>query len=225
MKENFGSSTSTNSHQPILTSTNLQIQSLQQQVSDLQTPNASLNAQVQALTSLIKSQQSDIQTLVDSHKHLQMQNSVALGVIMGNLNISLLSLPEQIRPKLPTPLFMPVTKTKREIEARIQQSRDAKAKSKQPIQVSQSTSAQIDVGKERLQKAAEGPNQDQEFRELLAVLRMTQNIVITVHRRLAEAHRRRREKSAIEKSPDKDINPYRLASRGPKRIRNQLPTS
>ncbi|KAL8099771.1 hypothetical protein AgCh_032141 [Apium graveolens] len=30
---------------------------------------------------------------------------------------------------------------------------------------------------------------------------------------------------AIEKSPDKDINPYRLASRGPKRIRNQLPTS
>ena len=51
--------------------------------------------------------------------HLQMQNSVALGAIMGKLNIPLPSLLEEIRPELPTPLLMPVTKTKGEIEARI----------------------------------------------------------------------------------------------------------
>ena len=86
---------------------------------------------------------------MDSHKHLQMQNSVALGAIKGKLNIPLPSLPEQIRPELPTPLLMHVTKTKGEIEARIQQSRDAKEKSKEPIQVGQSSSAQIDVWQER----------------------------------------------------------------------------
>ena len=45
---------------------------------------------------------------------------------MGNLNIPLPSLPEDVRPELPTPRLMPVTKIKGEIEARIQQSRDAK---------------------------------------------------------------------------------------------------
>ena len=80
----FGFSTSTRSYQPGSTSTNLQIQSLQNQVSELQTSNASLTAQVQDLTSLVESQQSDIQTLVDSHKHLEMQNFVALGAITGS---------------------------------------------------------------------------------------------------------------------------------------------
>ncbi|KAL8090921.1 hypothetical protein AgCh_040114 [Apium graveolens] len=36
---------------------------------------------------------------------------------------------------------------------------------------------------------------------------------------------RHKEKSAIKKSPNKDINPSRLASKGPKRIRNQFPTT
>ena len=52
---------------------------------------------------------------MDSHKHLQMQNSVALGAIMGKLNIPLPA------PEIPTPPIMPimpVTKTKGEIEAR-----------------------------------------------------------------------------------------------------------
>ncbi|KAL8148699.1 hypothetical protein AgCh_005891 [Apium graveolens] len=89
---------------------------------------------------------------------------------MGKLNISLFALPEQIRPELPTPLLMPVTKTKGEIEARIQQPRDAKSKSKESVQVGQSSSAQVDVGKERLLRAAKVPNQDQEFNDLLAAL-------------------------------------------------------
>ncbi|KAL8146022.1 hypothetical protein AgCh_003961 [Apium graveolens] len=33
-----------------------------------------------------------------------------------------------------------------------------------------------------------------------------------------------RDKTDVEKSPDKNINPWRLASMGPKRIRNQFPT-
>ncbi|KAL8134855.1 hypothetical protein AgCh_009746 [Apium graveolens] len=70
----FGSSTSTNSYQPGPTFPNLQIQSLENQVSELQTSNASLTTQVQALNSLVKSQLTDIKTLVDSHKQLQMQN-------------------------------------------------------------------------------------------------------------------------------------------------------
>ncbi|KAL8135490.1 hypothetical protein AgCh_010218 [Apium graveolens] len=177
----FGSSTSTSS-----TSTNIQIQYIQQQVSDLQTSNVSLNAQVQALTSLVKSQQSNIQILMDSHKHLQMQNYVALGAIMGKLNIPLPSLPEQTRPEIPTPLLMLVTKTKGEIEARIQQSRDGKAKYKELIQVGQSSS-QVDVGKERFLKAAEGPNQDQEFNDLLAALRLSlQNNYVTCKKALAK---------------------------------------
>ena len=88
------------------------IQALKDQVASLETSNASLSTQVQALTSLVKSQQTDIKTLVDSHKHIQMQNSVALGSIMGKLNIPLPSLPEQIRPKISTPFLMPVNKTK-----------------------------------------------------------------------------------------------------------------
>ena len=71
-----------------------------------------------ALTTLVKSQQTDIQALVDSHKHLQMENSVALGAIMGKLNIPLPALPEAIRPEIPSPLIMPVNKPKGEIEAR-----------------------------------------------------------------------------------------------------------
>ncbi|KAL8112856.1 hypothetical protein AgCh_020238 [Apium graveolens] len=64
---------------------------------------------------------------------------------------------------------MPVSKTKGEIEARIQQSKDA------------------DVGKDRLIKAAEGPNQGQEFSELLVVLMMSlQNNYITYKRALAK---------------------------------------
>ena len=60
------------------------IQDLKTQVASLETSNASSNAQVQALTSLVKSQQTDIQTLVDSHKHLQMQNYIALEAIRGS---------------------------------------------------------------------------------------------------------------------------------------------
>ena len=52
-----------------------------------------------------------------------MQNSVALGAIMGKLNIRFPALPEAVRPEIPTPLLMPVTKTKGEIEARLAQSR------------------------------------------------------------------------------------------------------
>ncbi|KAL8109064.1 hypothetical protein AgCh_025237 [Apium graveolens] len=48
-------------------------------------------------------------------------------------------------------------------------------------------------------------------------------IYLNLHSDIVDAMRLR-EKSAIEKSPDKDINPYRLASRPPKRIRNQFPT-
>ncbi|KAL8120267.1 hypothetical protein AgCh_017429 [Apium graveolens] len=93
IEENFG--TSSSSYQPGSTSTNLQIQSLQGQITTLQDSNSSLTAQVQALTPLVKSQQTDIQILVDSQKHLQIQNSIALGAIMGKLNIPLPSLPEQ----------------------------------------------------------------------------------------------------------------------------------
>ncbi|KAL8097082.1 hypothetical protein AgCh_030254 [Apium graveolens] len=106
METTFGSSTSTSTSLPVSTSTNLQIQALQ-----------------------------DIKALVDSHKHLQMQNSVALGAIMGG------------------------------IEVRIQKSQDA-GKSNAKAQLSK------DVGQDRLQKAAEGPCQDQEFNELLSVLRL-----------------------------------------------------
>ncbi|KAL8145560.1 hypothetical protein AgCh_003645 [Apium graveolens] len=149
------------------------IQALQDQVASLVTSNASLSAQVQALTYLAKSQQTDIQTLVDSHKHLQIQNSVALGAIMGKLNIALPALPEQIRPEIPTPMYMPVSKTKGEIEARIAQSRDARAQSEKPVQIGQSSNTQVDVGKERLLRAAEGPSQDQKFKDLLAALRVS----------------------------------------------------
>ncbi|KAL8131777.1 hypothetical protein AgCh_007632 [Apium graveolens] len=68
------------------------------------------------------SQQIDIQTLVDSHKHLQIQNAVALGAIMGKLNITLPTLSEVVRPEIPTPLLTvvrPANKTKGEIEARL----------------------------------------------------------------------------------------------------------
>ncbi|KAL8126476.1 hypothetical protein AgCh_013675 [Apium graveolens] len=92
---------------------------------------------------------------------------------MEKLNISLHALPEQIRPEILTPLLMPVPKTKGEIEARIAKSRDAKTQSKEHVRVGQSSCAQVDVGKERLLRAAEGPNQDQEFNDLLAKLRVS----------------------------------------------------
>ncbi|KAL8100038.1 hypothetical protein AgCh_032337 [Apium graveolens] len=117
-----------------------------------------------------------------------MQNYVALGAVMGKLNIPLPPLPEDIRPELPTPLLILVTKTKGEIEARIQQFGCVKANSKEPIQVGQrSSSAQVDVGKERFLKAAEGPNQDQEISKLLTVLRMSlQNNYMTYKKALAK---------------------------------------
>ncbi|KAL8108260.1 hypothetical protein AgCh_024638 [Apium graveolens] len=130
VQDTFGVSNSSTSQ----SSSTLQVQELQHQVSSLKSSNDSLSAQVQALISLVQSQRTDIKTLVDSHKHLQMQNDVVLGAIMGKLNIPLPSLPKEIRPELPTPLLIPVTKTKGEIEAMIQQSRDAKSKSKEPIQ-------------------------------------------------------------------------------------------
>ncbi|KAL8113922.1 hypothetical protein AgCh_020999 [Apium graveolens] len=49
---------------------------------------------------------------------IRKMNSVALRAIMGKLNIPLPYLPEQVRPEIPTPLLMPVNKTKGEIEAR-----------------------------------------------------------------------------------------------------------
>lgn len=66
--EQFGSSSSST----VSTSSNKEIQAPQQQVTHLQTSNDQLTAQVRALTTLVESQQTDIKTLVDSHKHLQM---------------------------------------------------------------------------------------------------------------------------------------------------------
>ncbi|KAL8126211.1 hypothetical protein AgCh_013485 [Apium graveolens] len=54
-----------------------------------------------------------------------MQNSIALGAIMGKLNIPIPSLPEHVRPEIPTPFLMPANKTKGEIKARLAQSRRA----------------------------------------------------------------------------------------------------
>ncbi|KAL8125992.1 hypothetical protein AgCh_013329 [Apium graveolens] len=51
---------------------------------------------------------------------------------MGKLNIPLLALPEAVRPDIPTPLLMPVTKTKREIDARLAQSKP-KSQDKIPV--------------------------------------------------------------------------------------------
>ncbi|KAL8105187.1 hypothetical protein AgCh_029109 [Apium graveolens] len=86
------------------------------------------------------------------------------GAIMGKLNIPLSTLPQSVRPELPTPLPMPVSKTKGEIEVRIQQSKDV----------------------DRLLKAAEGCCQDQEFNELLPVLRVSlHNKYITYKKALA----------------------------------------
>ncbi|KAL8092109.1 hypothetical protein AgCh_034411 [Apium graveolens] len=170
----FGSSTAistSSSHQPASTSTHLQIQSLQGQVTALQNSNSSLTAQVQALTSLVKSQQIDIQTLVDSHKHLQMQNSVVLGAIMGKLNIPLPSLPEQVRPEIPTPLLIPVNKTKGEIEVRLTRSRS----SQQQVQGAEKKSKEVDLDMERLIRAAEGPSLSREFDELLTALKASLN--------------------------------------------------
>ncbi|KAL8121442.1 hypothetical protein AgCh_018245 [Apium graveolens] len=142
--------TSSSSYQPGSTSTNPQIQSLQGQVTALQDFNSSLTTQVQALTSLVKSQHKDIQTLVDSHKHLQMQNFIALGAIMGKLNISLPSLPEQVRPEIFTPLLMPVNKTKGKIEARLTRSRT----SQQKVQGAEMNSKEADLDMERLIRRA-----------------------------------------------------------------------
>ena len=84
---------------------------------------------------LVQSQLDDIKTLVDSHKHLQMQNSVSLGAIMGTLNIPLHALPEAIRPKIPTPVILPANKPKGEIEARLLKSsiQTQKDKSKETV--------------------------------------------------------------------------------------------
>ncbi|KAL8147271.1 hypothetical protein AgCh_004842 [Apium graveolens] len=108
------------------------------------------------------------------------QNSVTLGAIMGKLNISLHALPEQIRPEISTLLLMPVPKTKGDIEAGIAKSRDAKTQSKEPVRVGQSSGAQVDVGKERLLRAAERPNQDQEINDLLVTLRVTLSYLQTL---------------------------------------------
>ncbi|KAL8109457.1 hypothetical protein AgCh_025523 [Apium graveolens] len=130
------------------------------------------STQVQALTSLVKSQQIDIQTLVDSQKHLQMQNSVALGAIMGKLNIPLPSLPEQVRPEIHTPLLMPSNKTKGEIEARIARSRS----STQQVQGAEKIlNQEVDLDMERLIRAAEGPSLSREFDELLKALKASFN--------------------------------------------------
>ncbi|KAL8092105.1 hypothetical protein AgCh_034409 [Apium graveolens] len=169
VEEHFG--TSSSSYQPGSTSTNLRIQSLQGQVTALQDSNSSLTAQVQALTSLVKNQQTDIQTLVDSHKHLQMQNSIALGAIMGKLNIPLPSLPEQVRPEIPTPLLIPVNKTKGEIEARLTRCRS----SQQQVQGAVTKSKEVDLDMERLIRSAEGPSLIKEFEELLKALKASLN--------------------------------------------------
>ncbi|KAL8088449.1 hypothetical protein AgCh_038292 [Apium graveolens] len=73
---------------------------------------------VQAIFAMVASQQADIQTLVDSHKHLQMQNSVSLRAIMGALNIPLPALIEVVRSEIPTSFIFPSNKTKRQTEAR-----------------------------------------------------------------------------------------------------------
>ncbi|KAL8156533.1 hypothetical protein AgCh_001577 [Apium graveolens] len=118
VQDTFGTSLSSTSQQPLSTSTNLQIQALQTQVSTLQLANESLTTQVSQLIAMVQSQHADIQTFVDSHKHLQMQNSVSLGAIMGALNIPFHALPEVVRPEISTPLILPANKTKGEIEAR-----------------------------------------------------------------------------------------------------------
>ena len=152
MEDKFGSSSS-----QVSTSANLQIKSLQDQVSNLQTSNDQLTAQVDALTTLVQSQQADIQSLVDSHRHLQMQNSVALGAIIGKLNIPLPALLEAVRSEIPT-LIMHVYKPKGEIEVKLAKS------STQHVQG-------VDVDMERLIRAAEGPSLSREFDDLLRVLK------------------------------------------------------
>ncbi|KAL8125610.1 hypothetical protein AgCh_013039 [Apium graveolens] len=95
-----------------------------------------------------------------------MNDSVALGVIMEKLNIQFPSLLEQIRPEIPTPLLMPTNKTKGEIEARLSRS------STQNVQAAEKSKTQeVDIGMERLIKAAEGPSLSREFDELLKALR------------------------------------------------------
>ncbi|KAL8124703.1 hypothetical protein AgCh_012378 [Apium graveolens] len=123
--------------------------------------SALLSSQPQSATSSNPQlQQADIQTLVDSYKYLQMQNSVALGSSMGKLNISLSALPEAEPSKLTS------TPT---------------GQSSSKAQLSK------DVGKDRLLKAAEGPCQDQEFNELLTVLRVSlHNNYIIYKRALAK---------------------------------------
>jgi len=97
--EHFGSFSATT----VTTTSTPQIKELQDQISSLQASNSDLSSQVIALTILVESQQHDIQALVESHKHLQMQNTVALGAIMGKLNIPLPALPEAVRPEISTP--------------------------------------------------------------------------------------------------------------------------
>ena len=90
---------------------------------------------------------------------------------MGKLNIPLPSLPEKVRPEIPTPLLMPVNKTKGEKEARLTRSRS----SQQQVQGAEKKSKEVDLDMERLIRSAEGPSLIKEFEELLKALKASLN--------------------------------------------------
>ncbi|KAL8099480.1 hypothetical protein AgCh_031928 [Apium graveolens] len=78
---------------------------------------------------------------------------------------------KQVRREIPTPLLMPANKTKREIEARMAQSR-----SSQQVQgADKKLNKEVDLDMERLIRAAEGPSLSREFDELLKVLKASLN--------------------------------------------------
>ncbi|KAL8118491.1 hypothetical protein AgCh_016133 [Apium graveolens] len=101
-----------------------------------------------------------------------MQNTVALGEIIGKLNIPLPALPEAVRPEIPTPLLMPITKTKGEIDAMLAQST--------------LKSQEQGLEQERLLMAAQGPGMTQEFDNLFTGLRNSLNNNFFTYRKTLE---------------------------------------
>ncbi|KAL8088315.1 hypothetical protein AgCh_038191 [Apium graveolens] len=91
---------------------------------------------------------------------------------MGKLNIPLPALPEAVRSEIPTPLLMPVTKTKGEIDARLAQST--------------LKSQERGLEQERLLMAAQGPGMTQEFDNLLTGLRNSLNNNFFTYRKTLE---------------------------------------
>ncbi|KAL8149080.1 hypothetical protein AgCh_006184 [Apium graveolens] len=95
---------------------------------------------------------------------------------MGALKILLPTLPEAVRPEIPTPYIFPANRTKRDIKARLLRSSSSAQASVQAVQAVQNGKArEVDVGMERLIKAAEGPSLSKEFDDLVKALRASLN--------------------------------------------------